>query len=57
MNCSKKLFKITIIVTVIMAALTPFIHHVVRGDQLIFGGECLLWMLPMGVYGIVGEVK
>lgn len=57
MNCSKKLFKIMIIVTVIMAALTPFIHHAIRGDQLIFGGECLLWMLPMGVYGIMGEVK
>lgn len=34
-------------VTIVMVILTPFIHHVVRDGQMIFGGECLLWLFPL----------
>ena len=35
------------VATIAMVILTPFIHHVVRDGQMIFGGECIVWMFPL----------
>lgn len=54
----KKHWKL-ILVTVVLLLLTPWFNEMVNQSRTVpgFGGECVIWLMPILCYGLYDTVK